>query len=53
MTVTLNHTIDTALDNGAAARFFATVLGLECLPPAGAHGTSPRYGATTSSPWTP
>jgi hypothetical protein len=38
MTVTLNHMIVTALDNRAEARFFATVMGLECLPPAGAHG---------------
>ncbi|MDN3353049.1 VOC family protein [Actinomadura sp. DC4] len=38
MTVTLNHTIVTAPDNVEAARFFAQVMGLECLPPAGAHG---------------
>lgn len=38
MTVTLNHTIVPALDNQEAARFFAAVMGLECLPPAGAHG---------------
>lgn len=38
MTVTLNHTIVTAGDNQEAARFFATIMGLECLPPAGAHG---------------
>jgi catechol 2,3-dioxygenase-like lactoylglutathione lyase family enzyme len=37
VTVTLNHTVVTALDNRAAARFFATVMGLECLPPAGEH----------------
>ncbi|GAB2464662.1 VOC family protein [Streptosporangium sandarakinum] len=38
MTVTLNHTIVPARDNGRAARFFADVMGLECLPPAGARG---------------
>lgn len=38
MTVTLNHTIVTAVDNHEAARFFATIMGLECLPPAGSHG---------------
>ncbi|MGH3373540.1 MAG: VOC family protein [Actinoallomurus sp.] len=38
MTVTLNHTIVTALDNQEAARFLATVMGLECLPPDGSHG---------------
>ncbi|GAA3104626.1 VOC family protein [Streptosporangium carneum] len=38
MAVTLNHTIVPAADNERAARFFADVMGLECLPPAGAHG---------------
>jgi catechol 2,3-dioxygenase-like lactoylglutathione lyase family enzyme len=38
VTVTLNHTIVPAADNHEAARFFATIMGLECLPPAGAHG---------------
>ncbi|MEV7908148.1 VOC family protein [Streptomyces anulatus] len=38
MTVTLNHTIVPAADNGRAARFFADIMGLECLPPAGARG---------------
>lgn len=38
MTVTLNHTIITAIDHHEAARFFATIMGLECLPPAGARG---------------
>ena len=38
MTITLNHTIVPALDNQEAARFFAAVMGLECLPSAGAHG---------------
>ncbi|CAM5691239.1 VOC family protein [Streptomyces aurantiogriseus] len=38
MTVTLNHTIVPAADHTAAARFFATVMGLEQLPPDGAGG---------------
>lgn len=38
MTVTLNHTIVPARDNREAARFLGTVMGLECLPPAGARG---------------
>ncbi|GAA4224542.1 catechol 2,3-dioxygenase-like lactoylglutathione lyase family enzyme [Streptosporangium album] len=38
MAVTLNHTIVPAVDNERAARFFAGVMGLTCLPPAGARG---------------
>ncbi|MFE5325662.1 VOC family protein [Embleya sp. NPDC056575] len=38
MAVSLNHTIVPATDHRAAARFFATVMGLEELPPAGAAG---------------
>ncbi|AJT65242.1 hypothetical protein T261_3574 [Streptomyces lydicus] len=38
MTVTLNHTIVPAVDHLAAARRFATVMGLEELPPAGREG---------------
>ncbi|MFF7247205.1 VOC family protein [Embleya sp. NPDC008237] len=38
MAVSLNHTIVPATDHRAAAHFFATVMGLEELPPAGAHG---------------
>ncbi|WP_214321184.1 VOC family protein [Nonomuraea sediminis] len=38
MTVTLNHTIVPAADNTAEARFFADIMGLETLPPAGARG---------------
>ncbi|MDP9867123.1 MULTISPECIES: VOC family protein [Streptosporangium] len=38
MPVTLNHTIVPAVDNERAARFFADVMGLECLPPAGSRG---------------
>ncbi|MFD0891134.1 VOC family protein [Streptosporangium algeriense] len=38
MTITLNHTIVPAADNGRAARFLAGVMGLECLPPAGSRG---------------
>ncbi|MGC5010528.1 VOC family protein [Streptosporangium sp. DT93] len=38
MTITLDHTIVPALDNRRAAAFFADVMGLECLPPAGARG---------------
>lgn len=38
MTVTLNHTIVPAHDNQEAARFLATIMGLERLPPAGMRG---------------
>ncbi|MFI9048096.1 VOC family protein [Streptomyces sp. NPDC053427] len=38
MTVSLNHTIVPAVDHRAAARYFATVMGLEELPPAGRTG---------------
>ncbi|MEU7146870.1 VOC family protein [Streptomyces sp. NPDC045470] len=38
MPVSLNHTIVPAADHRAAARFFASVMGLEELPPAGRHG---------------
>lgn len=38
MPITLNHTIVPAVDNERDARFFADVMGLECLPPAGARG---------------
>jgi catechol 2,3-dioxygenase-like lactoylglutathione lyase family enzyme len=38
MTVTLNHTIVPAADHRAAAAFFASVMGLPQLPPAGRHG---------------
>lgn len=38
MTVTLNHTIVPAVDNAEAARFFADIMGLERLPPAGMRG---------------
>lgn len=38
MTVTLNHTIVTATDHHAAAHFFASVMGLPELPPAGRQG---------------
>ncbi|GHJ35261.1 VOC family protein [Streptomyces sp. TS71-3] len=38
MTVTLNHTIVPAADHRAAAEFFAYVMGLEALPPAGRRG---------------
>ncbi|MFF2922293.1 VOC family protein [Streptomyces celluloflavus] len=38
MTVTLNHTIVPATDHRAAARFFASVMGLPELPPAGRDG---------------
>jgi catechol 2,3-dioxygenase-like lactoylglutathione lyase family enzyme len=38
VTVSLNHTIVPAVDNRAAARFFASVMGLEQLPPAGQYG---------------
>lgn len=45
MTITLNHTIVPALDNRQAARFFASVMGLQepCRPRA-VPGTSPRSG---------
>ncbi|RJL34440.1 VOC family protein [Bailinhaonella thermotolerans] len=36
MPVTLNHTIVPAYDNDEAAGFFAGIMGLERLPPAGA-----------------
>ena len=38
MTITLNHTIVPALDNRRAAHFFASVMGLQELPPAGRAG---------------
>ncbi|MBL1092017.1 MULTISPECIES: VOC family protein [Streptomyces] len=38
MPVTLNHTIVPAIDHRAAARFFAQVMGLVELPPAGRLG---------------
>ncbi|MFG2135240.1 VOC family protein [Streptomyces sp. NPDC048650] len=38
MTVSLHHTIVPAVDPRAAARYFATVMGLEALPPAGREG---------------
>jgi catechol 2,3-dioxygenase-like lactoylglutathione lyase family enzyme len=38
MTITLNHTIVPAVDNREAARFFAAVMGLPELPPAGRNG---------------
>ncbi|MDT0344269.1 VOC family protein [Streptomyces litchfieldiae] len=38
MTVTLNHTIVPAVDHRRAARFFASVMGLPELPPAGRDG---------------
>ncbi|MEU4198924.1 VOC family protein [Streptomyces sp. NPDC026294] len=38
MPVSLNHTIVPAADHRAAARFFASVMGLEEIPPAGRHG---------------
>jgi catechol 2,3-dioxygenase-like lactoylglutathione lyase family enzyme len=38
MSVTLNHTIVPARDHRAAAGFFAYVMGLEVLPPAGRDG---------------
>lgn len=37
MTVTLNHTIVPARNPREAAVFLATVMDLECLPPAGAY----------------
>ncbi|WP_182883287.1 VOC family protein [Microbispora sp. H10949] len=38
MTITLNHTIVPAVDNREAARFFASIMGLEEMPPAGRDG---------------
>ncbi|MFI5526605.1 VOC family protein [Streptomyces platensis] len=38
MPVTLNHTIVPAADHRAAAHFFASVMGLPELPPAGRQG---------------
>ncbi|WP_182875578.1 VOC family protein [Microbispora sp. H10670] len=38
MTITLNHTIVPAADNREAARFFASIMGLEEMPPAGCDG---------------
>ncbi|SNT17069.1 hypothetical protein SAMN05216276_102722 [Streptosporangium subroseum] len=38
MTITLNHTIVPAADHREAARFFASIMGLEQLPPAGRTG---------------
>ncbi|MFD8381181.1 VOC family protein [Streptomyces sp. NPDC059679] len=38
MSVTLNHTIVPAADHREAAHFFASVMGLEELPPAGRDG---------------
>lgn len=38
MTITLNHTIVPAVDNRQAARFFASIMGLQELPPAGRAG---------------
>ncbi|AOP50414.1 VOC family protein [Streptomyces lydicus] len=38
MTVTLNHTIVPAADHRAAAHFFASLMGLPELPPAGRLG---------------
>ncbi|GIH67360.1 VOC family protein [Microbispora siamensis] len=38
MTITLNHTIVPAVDNREAARFFASIMGLAELPPAGRNG---------------
>ncbi|WP_411137546.1 VOC family protein [Streptomyces sp. C10] len=38
MAVTLNHTIVPAADHRAAAHFFASVMGLPELPPAGRRG---------------
>ena len=38
MTITLNHTIIPAADHREAARFFASIMGLEQLPPAGRTG---------------
>ncbi|WP_320068722.1 TetR family transcriptional regulator [Micromonospora sp. RTGN7] len=38
VSVTLNHTIVPAVDHHAAARFFADVMGLSVLPPAGRDG---------------
>ncbi|MEW9521911.1 VOC family protein [Streptomyces tubercidicus] len=38
MAVTLNHTIVPAADHRATAHFFASVMGLPVLPPAGRRG---------------
>jgi catechol 2,3-dioxygenase-like lactoylglutathione lyase family enzyme len=38
MTITLNHTIVPAADHRQAARFFASIMGLPELPPAGRNG---------------
>ncbi|WP_055481261.1 VOC family protein [Sphaerimonospora mesophila] len=38
MTITLNHTIVPAIDNRQAARFFATIMGLQESPPSGRTG---------------
>jgi hypothetical protein len=38
VTVTLNHTIVPAVDHREAARFFASIMGLAELPPAGRNG---------------
>ncbi|WP_274914080.1 VOC family protein [Streptomyces sp. WZ-12] len=38
MPVSLNHTVVPATDHRAAARFFASVMGLAELPPAGRNG---------------
>ncbi|MFC7644991.1 VOC family protein [Streptosporangium lutulentum] len=38
MTITLNHTIVPATDHREAARFLASIMGLERLPPAGRTG---------------
>jgi catechol 2,3-dioxygenase-like lactoylglutathione lyase family enzyme len=38
MTITLNHTIVPAPDHREAARFLASIMGLEQLPPAGRNG---------------
>jgi hypothetical protein len=38
MTITLNHTIVPAANNHEEARFFASIMGLEELPPDGRNG---------------
>ncbi|GLX02000.1 VOC family protein [Microtetraspora sp. NBRC 16547] len=38
MTITLNHTIVPAVDHRQEARFFASIMGLEELPPGGRNG---------------
>jgi hypothetical protein len=53
MTITLNHTIVPAPDHCEAARFFASIMGLEQLPPAGRTGHfagSGRRGAGPRGP---